>query len=62
MLIFDTDTRVIFDWHFCKLSNNCDCRRHIKRRALYRETESYFNCHITRQASINAHASVRFPI
>jgi len=34
MLIFDTATRVIFDWHFCKLFNNCDCGKHIGRRAI----------------------------
>jgi len=36
-----------FDWHFCKLWNNCDYGRHIKRRALYRETERYLSHHQT---------------
>jgi len=56
MLIFDTATRVIFDFHFYKLFNNYDCGRHTSEE-LYIEKPKP-TCHITRQASINARASV----
>jgi len=38
-------TRVIFDWH--QAFNNCDCERHIKRRGLYCEAESYESYHLS---------------
>jgi len=33
---------------------------HIKRRSLYVKPKA--TCHITRQTSMNAHASIRYPI
>jgi len=41
MLIFDTATRVIFDWHFCKLFTTVIVEDISSEELLYRETESY---------------------
>jgi len=57
---FVTAIRVIFDWHFCVLLTTVTVES-ISSEAFH-IVEPKATCHVTRQASINARASVRFLI